>query len=66
MLWDCWYTECEPLLQVPTHPARTFDEDLLAADIDKDNPHGVLVFHSWRATYGTLFDCLGANAKETQ
>ena len=58
--------DSEPLLQVPTHPARTFDEDLRAAGIDKNNPDGVLVFHSWRATYGTLLDSLGASAKETQ
>jgi len=59
-------TETTPLLQVPTHPVRTFDEDLRVAGIDKDSPDGVLVFHSWRATYGTLLDFLGASAKETQ
>ena len=56
----------DPLLRVPTHPARTFDEDLRAAAIEKNSPDGVLVFHSWRATYGTLLDALGASAKETQ
>ncbi len=25
-----------------------------------------MVFHSWRGTYGTLLDSLGASAKETQ
>ena len=59
-------TESDSLLQVPTHSARTFDEDLRTAGIDKDSPDGVLVFHSWRATYGTLLDSLGASAKETQ
>ena len=56
----------DPLLRVPTHAARTFDEDLRAAAIEKNSPDGVLVFHSWRATYGTLLDALGASAKETQ
>ena len=59
-------TDSDSLLQVPTHSARTFDEDLRNAGIDKDSPDGVLVFHSWRATYGTLLDSLGASAKETQ
>ena len=58
--------DSEPLLHMPTHPARTFDEDLRVAGIEKNNPDGVLVFHSWRATYGTLLDSLGASAKETQ
>ena len=56
----------EPLLQVPSHTARAFDEDLRTAGIEKDSPEGVLVFHSWRATYGTLLDAHGASAKETQ
>ena len=58
--------DSDPLLKVPTHAARTFDEDLRAAAIEKNSPDGVLVFHSWRATYGTLLDALGASAKETQ
>ena len=56
----------EVLLKVPSHPARTFDEDLRLAGIEKASPDGVLVFHSWRATYGTLLDELGASPKETQ
>ena len=56
----------DALLRVPTHTARMFDEDLRAAGIEKDGPDGLLVFHSWRATYGTLLDSLGASAKETQ
>ena len=58
--------ECEPLLQAHTHRARTFDEDMLAAGVDKYKRYGVLVFHSWRATYGALLDSLGAGAKEVQ
>ena len=56
----------EPLLAVPSHPTRTFERDLQVAGIGKANADGVLVFHSWRATYGTLLDSLGASAKETQ
>ena len=56
----------DALLDVPSHPARTFDKDLHIAGIAKDSPDGVLVFHSWRATYGTLLDELGASPKETQ
>ena len=56
----------DPLLQVPSHPTRTFDRDIQAAGIGKVTADGVLVFHSWRATYGTLLDSLGASAKETQ
>ena len=56
----------DALLRVPTHTARMFDDDLRAAGIEKDGPDGLLVFHSWRATYGTLLDSLGASAKETQ
>ena len=43
----------KPLLQVPSHPTRTFDRDIQEAGIGKVNPDGVLVFHSWRATYAT-------------
>ena len=56
----------DALLRVPTHTARMFDDDLRAAGIEKDGPDGLLVFHSWRATYGTFLDSLGASAKETQ
>ena len=56
----------EPLLAVPSHPTRTFERDLRVAGIEKVNVDGVLVFHSWRATYGTLLDELGASPKETQ
>ena len=56
----------EALLDVPTHTARTFDKDLQVAGIDKVSQEGVLVFHSWRVTYCTLLDELGASPKETQ
>ena len=57
-----------PLLKVPSQPqlTRVFDRDLRAAGIDKVSEEGVAVFHSWRGTYGTLLDSLGASPKETQ
>lgn len=55
-----------PLLRVPSHTARTFDRDLLAAGIEKENPHGKLVFHSWRGTFATWLDLLGATPTELQ
>ena len=57
-----------PLLPVPSQAqlTRNFDRDLEAASIDKVNPDGVVVFHSWRGTYATLLDSLGASPKETQ
>ena len=57
-----------PLLPVPSQPqlTRNFDRDLAAAAIEKVNPDGVVVFHSWRGTYATLLDSLGASPKETQ
>ena len=57
-----------PLLRVPSQPqlTRVFDRDLQAAGIEKINEQGVAVFHSWRGTYGTLLDSLGASPKETQ
>lgn len=58
--------DSDPLLQVPSHPTRTFDRDIREAGVGKVNPDGVLVFHSWRAIYGPLLDSLGASAKETQ
>ena len=56
------------LLRVPSQPqlTRVFDKDLQAAGIEKVNEQGVAVFHSWRGTYGSLLDSLGASAKETQ
>ena len=57
-----------PLLPVPSQPqlTRNFDKDLEAAAIEKVNRDGVVVFHSWRGTYATLLDSLGASPKETQ
>ena len=57
-----------PLLPVPSQPqvTRNFERDLEAAAIPKVTEEGVMVFHSWRGTYATLLDALGASPKETQ
>ena len=57
-----------PLLPVPSQPqvTRNFERDLEAAAIEKVTEDGVVVFHSWRGTYATLLDSLGASPKETQ
>ena len=57
-----------PLLPVPSQAqvTRNFVRDLAAAAIPKVTEEGVAVFHSWRGTYATLLDSLGASAKETQ
>ena len=56
----------DPLLYVPTHPARTLDLDLDRADIQKDTADGKLDFHSLRVTYATFVDGSGATAKEAR
>ena len=57
-----------PLLPVPSHAqvTRHFERDLEEAAIPKVTEEGVMVFHSWRGTYATLLDSLGASPKETQ
>lgn len=57
-----------PLLPVRSQPqlTRNFDRDLEAAAIQKVNPDGVVVFHSWSGAYATLLDSLGASPRETQ
>ena len=57
-----------PLLPVPSQRqvSRNFERDLEAAAIRKVTEEGVMVFHSWRGTYATLLDSLGASPKETQ
>jgi hypothetical protein len=56
----------DPLLYVPTHPARTLDLDLERAGISKDTADGKLDFHSLRVTYATFVDGSGATAKEAR
>jgi integrase len=56
-----------PLLFVPTHPARDLKIDLEAAGVQIDKPgEGKVDFHSLRVTYVTLVVEAGANAKESQ
>ena len=55
-----------PLLYVPSHPARDLEEDLDAAKIPKHNSEGKVDFHSCRVTYVTFLLEAGASAKEAQ
>jgi len=56
----------DPLLYVPTHPAREFDKDLEAAGIPKVTPQGKLDFHACRLAYINLVIESGASIKEAQ
>ena len=56
----------EPLLYVPTHPARTLDADLARAAIPKKAVGGKLDFHAARLAYVNLVIEAGANVKEAQ
>jgi len=56
----------EPLLCVPTQPARTLAGDLKRAGIPKWTPEGKVDFHSLRNTYASLLDQAGASPKENQ
>ena len=47
-------TPDEPLLYVPSHPARTLDRDLEAAGIPKYTPKGKIDFHAARTAYINL------------
>ena len=56
-----------PLLYVPSHPSRTFDQDLKAADIPKRAPGGKLDFHACRTAYVNLvFEFGMVSPKEAQ
>ncbi|MHC5055201.1 MAG: tyrosine-type recombinase/integrase [Planctomycetota bacterium] len=56
----------DPLLYVPSHPARELDKDLQAAAIPKWTPEGKVDFHALRVAYTTLLIESGANVKEAQ
>lgn len=56
----------EPLLYVPTHPARTLDADLIRAGIPKQAIGGKLDFHAVRLAYINLVIEAGATVKEAQ
>lgn len=55
-----------PLLYVPTHPARELYKDLKAAGIPKWTPEGKVDFHASRTAYATFAADCGATVKEAQ
>ena len=55
-----------PLLYVPTHPAREMDLDLKAAGIPKLAPGGKVDFHAARIAYINLVLETGVHPKEAQ
>jgi len=57
---------CNPLLYVPSHPARELDKDLATADIPKHTPEGKVDFHACRNAYISLLFEAGASTKEAQ
>ena len=63
---SCGKAGSEPLLEVPSHTARTLDLDLETAAIPKLTEEGKLDFHAFRTTFATLVIELGANPKEAQ
>ncbi len=57
----------DPLLYVPSHPARELDVDLVRAGIEKRvSGKGKVDFHACRVAYTTLVVNAGANVKEAQ
>ena len=55
-----------PLLYVPSHPAREMDKDLKLAGIEKVTSAGKLDFHACRVAYITYILDAGATVKEAQ
>lgn len=56
----------EPLLYVPSHPARDLEEDLKRAGIPKLTAEGKLDFHACRVAFVTWVLEAGATVKEAQ
>lgn len=56
----------DPLLYVPSHPARDFKQDLEVAGIPVTAPGGRLDFHACRVAYTTFVFDAGATVKEAQ
>jgi len=56
----------DPLLYVPSHPARSLDKDLETAGIPKHAPGGKIDFHACRVAYINLVLESGAKVKEAQ
>jgi hypothetical protein len=57
---------CNPLLYVPSHPARELDKDLAEVGIPKHTPEGKVDFHACRVAYISLLFEAGASTKEAQ
>jgi integrase len=55
-----------PLLYVPTQPARELKADLKTAGIPEETPEGKMDFHALRTTFATLLVETGASVKELQ
>jgi len=56
----------DPLLWVPTHPARELERDLKAAGLTKYGPGGKADFHACRVAYITMIDGAGGTVFEAQ
>lgn len=56
----------EPLLFVPSNPAKTLDGDLVRAGVAKHTAHGKVDFHACRVAYVTLVLESGAQVREAQ
>ena len=56
----------DPLLYVPTQPAREMERDLTTAKILRWTPEGKIDFHAFRVAYITFVLEAGASAKEAQ
>ena len=55
-----------PLLYVPSHPARDLDVDMCRAGIQKKAPGGKIDFHACRLAYINFVIEVGASVKEAQ
>ena len=55
-----------PLLYVPSQPARILDKDLEVAGVTKVTPMGKLDFHASRVSYINLVLDLGVSVREAQ
>lgn len=59
--------ENDPILEVPSHPAREMDKDLVKAGIPKHTHKGKVDFHALRVAFITLlFEVGNASPKEAQ
>lgn len=56
----------DPLLSVPSHPAREMDKDLETAAIPKRTREGKIDFHAVRVAYVSHILKIGADPKEAQ